>query len=143
MRKLVPTDPDEFQNGAISKDGDWLLYLSNESGRRELYVVPFPGPGEKRQVSSSGATLGAWLGDHAIVYAQPPDGKLFAVDVVAAGGSLSIGPPRPIFGGKVPPRGPMAVTSDGKRILIAAPVEDNSSAQIRLVSDWRAELAKR
>jgi Tol biopolymer transport system component len=142
-RRLVETDPDEFLNGSISRDGNWLLYVSNESGRRELYVVPFPGPGEKRQVSTSGAISGSWLGDRGIVYTQPPDGKLFAVDVEARGGSLSIGPPHAIFGGKVPPRGALAATSDGKRILIAAPVEDNASAQIRLVSDWRAELAKK
>jgi hypothetical protein len=105
--------------------------------------MPFPGPGEKRQVSTGGAIVGRWLGDRALVYAQPPDGKLFAVDLEVRGTSLVVGPPRPIFGGKPVPRGPFDVTPDGKRFLIAAPVEDHASAQIRLVSDWRAELANR
>ena len=140
---LVATDPDEFINGSISPDGKWLQYISNESGRREVYVVPFPALGEKRQVSTAGATTGRWLGDKAIVYSQPPDGKLFAVDLEASGGSLQVGAPRPIFGGKPAPRGAFDVTLDGKRLLFAVPVEDRASAQVRFVSDWRAELARK
>jgi len=140
-RMLVATDPDEFVNGSISPDGKWLLYISNESGRREVYVVPFPGLGEKRQVSTAGAITGRWLGSRAILYTQPPDGKIFAVDVEAGGGSLQVGAPRPVFGGKPAPRGAFDVTLDGKRILFAVPVEERS-AQIHFVSDWRAELAK-
>ena len=142
-RPLVATDPDEFINGSISPDGKWLQYLSNESGRREVYVVPFPVLGEKRQVSTAGAITGRWLGDKAIIYSQPPDGKLFAVDLEASGTSLRVGAPRPIFGGKPAPRGAFDVTLDGKRILFAVPIEDRASAQVRFVSDWRAELAKK
>jgi len=142
-RKLFPTDPDELQNGTISPDGKWLLYVSNETGRREIYVVPYPSLGEKRQVSTAGADSGRWLGQNAIVYQQPPDGRLFAVDVETQGGGLRLGAPRPIFGGKPPPRGPYDAARDGKRLLFAVPVEDGSSAMIRFVSDWRAELTKK
>jgi Tol biopolymer transport system component len=38
----------------FSPDGRWFVYVSNESGRDEVYVTPFPGPGEKRQVSPNG-----------------------------------------------------------------------------------------
>ena len=51
-RKLFATDPSNFFNGAISPDGRWLLYVSNETGREEMYVVPYPALGEKRQVLS-------------------------------------------------------------------------------------------
>ena len=142
-RQLFPTDPDELENGSISPDGKWLLYVSNETGRREVYVVPYPSLGEKRQVSTSGAVSRKWLGDKAIVYEQPPDGRLLAVDVDTQGGGLRLGAPRPIFGGKPPPRGPFDATRDGKRLLFAVPVEDAASAQIRFVSDWRADLAKK
>ena len=142
-RKLFPTDPDELENGAISPDGRWLLYVANETGRREIYVVPYPSLGEKRQVSTSGAESGVWLGDRAILYEQPPDGRLFAVDIDTQGGGLRLGAPRPVFGGKPAPRGPFDATRDGKRLLFAVPVEDGASAQIRFVSDWRAELAKK
>jgi Tol biopolymer transport system component/predicted Ser/Thr protein kinase len=142
-RLLFPTDPDELENGSISRDGKWLLYVSNETGRREVYVVPYPSLGEKRQVSTAGADSGVWLGTEAILYEQPPDGRLFAVDVDTDGGSLRLGAPRPVFGGKPPPRGPFDATRDGKRLLFAVPDGDASSAEIRFVSDWRAELAKK
>jgi serine/threonine protein kinase/Tol biopolymer transport system component len=142
-RLLFATDPNEFVNGAISPDGKWLLYTSNETGRQEVYVVPYPGLGEKRQVSTSGGTAGHWLGERSILYRQPPEGKLFAVDLEATGDSLRLAAPRPVFGNKVPPRGPFDVTRDGKRLLIAVPSDDSSSAQIRFVSDWHAELAKK
>jgi Tol biopolymer transport system component len=140
LRKLIPTDPDDLRTGAVSPDGKWLLYVSNETGRREVYVVPYPSMGEKRQVSTSGASSGIWLGRSAILYDQPPDGRLFVVDVDTQGGALRLGAPRPVFGGKPPPRGPFDATRDGKRLLFAAPLEDSSSAQIRFVSDWRADL---
>jgi Tol biopolymer transport system component len=140
-KKLVSTDPDWWLSGSISHDGKWLLYLSNESGRRELYVMPYPGPGEKRQISTAGAESGVWLGDRAIVYVQPPEGKLYAVDVTGADGTLAIGAPRQVFGGRLAPRGPYAAAPDGKRLLFGVPAEDSASAQIRFVSDWRADSA--
>ena len=139
-RLLFPTDPDELENGSISRDGKWLLYVSNETGRREVYVVPYPSLGEKRQVSTAGADSGIWLGDKAILYEQPPDGRLFAVDLDTEGGGLRLGAPRPVFGGKPPPRGPFDATRDGKRLLFAVPDGAASSAEIRFVSDWRADL---
>jgi Tol biopolymer transport system component len=142
-RKLFATDPSNFLNGAISPDGKWLLYVSNETGRQEIYVVPYPGPGEKRQVSTGGGVNGIWLGNRSILYIQPSDGKLFAVDLDENGASLRMGASRPVFGNKVPPRGPFDVSHDGKRLLFAVPVDDSSSAQIRFVSDWRTELAKK
>ncbi|HEY4231562.1 MAG TPA: protein kinase, partial [Thermoanaerobaculia bacterium] len=142
-RKLFATDPSEFVNGAISPDGKWLLYVSNETGRQEIYVAPYPNLGEKRQVSTAGGTGGRWLADRAILYTQPSDGKLFAVDLDAKDDSLRMGAPRVLFGNKVPPRGSFDVTRDGKRLLFAVPVDDSSSAQIRFVSDWTAELKKK
>jgi len=141
-RPLIAT-PAEEAEGAISPDGNWLMYTSNESGRREIYVVPFPGLGEKRQISTSGGTGGFWVGSRQIVFDQPPENKMFAVDLEVRGLSLMVGAPHPIFGGKAPPRGPLDVTPDGKRLLIAVPVDEEASPQIRLVSDWRADLAKK
>jgi len=46
--------------GPFSPDGKWLAYYSDESGRREVYVVPFPGPGSARQVSTDGGERPAW-----------------------------------------------------------------------------------
>ena len=151
---LLPTDGDrkarpfiataaEESLGSISPDGRWLLYASTESGRREIYVVPFPGPGEKRQVSTGGASDGRWLGNGRILFSQPPDNKLFAVDLETRGTSLMVGPPVPAFGGKPAPRGPWAVTADGKRLIFAVLSDEGGTDRLRLVADWRAELAKK
>jgi Tol biopolymer transport system component len=141
-RPLIATPASESL-GEISPDGKWLLYSSNESGRREIYVVPFPGLGEKRQISTSGADGGWWLGNNRIAFVQPPDDKLFVVDVETRGSSFLVGAARPAFGGRPLPRGPLSPAADGKRLLIAVPTDENASPQVRLVSNWPAELKKK
>ena len=47
---------------AFSPDGRWVAYTSSESGRNEVYVVPFPGPGGKWQVSQGGGAYPRWEG---------------------------------------------------------------------------------
>jgi Tol biopolymer transport system component len=148
-RPLIAT-PAEEMAGAISPDGKWLAYTSNESGRREVYVVPFPELGEKRQVSTAGGMFPAWLGSSRIYFLQPPDNKLLAVDVEARGASLLVGAAQPLFGGKPLPRSigfgtapVMAASRDGKRLLMPVPVDEEASPLVRVVSDWVAELKKR
>jgi Tol biopolymer transport system component/tRNA A-37 threonylcarbamoyl transferase component Bud32 len=137
--------------GSFSPDGKWFSYFSDESGRSELYVVPFPGPGAKRQISLGGATEGGWLNDHQITYITL-DRKLVVVDVSAKGQELEIGEPRFMFGGKpqpalldpntgfAPPSG--YFSADGKRILLRVPVEESATPVLTLVSNWPADLKK-
>ena len=50
-----------IESGAVfSPDGRWIAYSSNESGRSEVYVQPFPGPGAKRLISTGGGTSPTW-----------------------------------------------------------------------------------
>jgi eukaryotic-like serine/threonine-protein kinase len=131
----------------FSPDGDWLSYVSDESGRQELYVVPFPGPGEKRQVTSGGVDDAFWLGTTGeLAYAR--GGKLFAVRVDRQG----IGDPRLLLGGRAlrPPAGVAswqpsltASTRDGKRLLVALPIGEDVTPAMTLVTNWPAELEKR
>jgi serine/threonine-protein kinase len=55
----------EFTNrlGKLSPDGKWLAYTSNETGRFEVYVRPFPGPGGKQQISIAGGDQPMWSRD--------------------------------------------------------------------------------
>ncbi len=131
--------PDKF-----SPDGRWLAFLSDESGREELFIAPFPGPGAKRQVSKGGAETAGWLGDgHQIVYVQSGDRKLVVVDLNTRGPSLEIGASRTAFGGRPVPKGPLAVTRDGKRLLVAVPVDDKAAPQLEVVSNWASLLNKK
>ncbi|HKD17967.1 MAG TPA: hypothetical protein VKG23_08860, partial [Thermoanaerobaculia bacterium] len=148
-RPLIAT-PAEERAGRISPDGKWLAYMSNESGRGEVYVIPFPGLGEKRQVSTAGGSFPGWLGPSRVFFIQPPEGKLFAVDVEAHGASLLVGAAQPLFGGKPLPRSidlatatVVSVSPDGKRLLMPVPIDEESSPLVRVVSDWVAELRKK
>jgi len=62
---------------ALSPDGRWLAYTSNASGREEVYVQPYPGPGKAIQVSSAGGRSPAW---------NPQGGELFYAELPQAGG---------------------------------------------------------
>jgi dipeptidyl aminopeptidase/acylaminoacyl peptidase len=143
---LILTSANE-QGGKFSPDGEWLSYVSDESGRQELYVVPFPGPGEKRQVTSGGVDDAFWLGTSGeLAYAR--GGKLFTVRVNRRG----ISDPRLLLGGRAlrPPAGvsswqPSLTTStqDGKRLLVALPIGEDVSPAMTLVTNWPAELPKK
>jgi Tol biopolymer transport system component len=131
-------------SGRFSPDGRWLSYVSDESGREELFIAPFPGPGEKRQVSKDGAEGSWWLGDgHQIAYMQSSDRKLIVVDLSIRGATLEIGASRTVFGGQSLPEGPLAVTHDGKRLLVGVAVDEAAPAQLEVVSNWTAELRKK
>jgi serine/threonine protein kinase/Tol biopolymer transport system component len=149
-RPLIAT-PAEESSASISPSGAWMAYTSNESGRREVYVVPFPALGEKRQVSTAGGSFPGWLGDRQVYFVQPPDNKLVAVDVELKGASLAVGAAHQLFGGKPLPRTtvpgslatPLSVSPDGKRLLIIVPLDEESSPLVRVVSDWVSEIKKK
>ena len=61
-RKTRAVDPDGSQRESpeFSPDGRWLAYVSNQSGRHEVYVQPYPGPGERHLISTNGGEQPAW-----------------------------------------------------------------------------------
>jgi len=140
---FLATVADEFW-GTFSPDGKWLLYRSDESGKDEIYVVPFPGREGKWQISSGVVRSRPsqtvwWVGDGRRILYLTPEDKLMAVDVTVRGANLEIGASRPLFGGRPLRRGAAALTRDGTRILQAMMTEEATSA-LTLVTDWRAAL---
>ncbi len=114
----------------FSPDGRWLAYTSNESGRFEVYVRPYPGPEPATLISGDGGSDPAWSPDgRQIYYAQPPDppSVLMAVDV-APGDEFQAGRPVPLIDGwtflRTPVRG-YDVFADGS-FVIAVQDDDNS-----------------
>jgi len=81
---------------SFSPDARWLAYQSNESGRPEIYVQPFPGPGGKWQVSSAGGVEPVWSGDGREILYVSASSKLVAVPV-SAGATFSAGQPKDLF----------------------------------------------
>jgi len=149
--RLHPTAEADERNGVFSPDGRWFCYESSESGRLELYVVPFPGPGGKWQITQGGGGGGGWIGPNQIGWGTP-ELQLMASTLTTNGSDLKIGPPRPFFGGKTIPQLlgvnqvsglAMDFTRDGKRVLIAVPIAgQTASSSLTLVSNWTAELKK-
>jgi eukaryotic-like serine/threonine-protein kinase len=138
---LVAT-PAAESGAAVSPDGRWLSYISDESGKGELFVIPFPGGGAKRQISSGGALSGMWIGDGREIAYVTLSRKLMAVPVAARGSTLEIGSPRPLFGGQELP-GPGRFSPDGRRFLAMVALEEESRPPLTLVTNWWAELARR
>jgi Tol biopolymer transport system component len=128
----------------LSPDGRWMAYISNESGRGEVYVVPFPARGGRWQISNSGAAMGntgvAWSRDGKHLYFRDAAGGLMAVDAQPQGGEFHSGLPRQIFS---PPGGvrPVDAAPDGK-ILVMVQADQEVSPAITLVMNWDAELKK-
>lgn len=149
-RKPVPFVTTEFNesNGAFSPDGHWVAYQSNESGRSEVYVRPFPGPGAKWQVSANGGNAPRWKSDGRTIY-YVANGKIFAVDVREEKGNLIVGKDREHFdpatvGGINVGNGILKdISPDGNAILLSISRGMISTAPMTLVVNWDEELGKK
>src|SRR5579864_9191271 len=81
----------------FSPDGKWLAYASEETGRLEIYVKPFPGAGGKYQVSTGGGDNPHWSRDGRVLFFSTDVGEVMAVDVHESGAALQLGAPRQIL----------------------------------------------
>jgi serine/threonine protein kinase len=137
--------------GQFSPDGHWIAYTSDESGRAEIYVQPFPAPaggGSKTQVSSGGGNQPRWRRDGKELFYLSPDGKLMAVNVTG-GPIFKAGVPESLFQALVVCGRREAVsdvlrwdvTPDGKRFLIDT--AKAPSEPLTVVLNWTAELKKK
>jgi hypothetical protein len=141
------TTPFDESNAALSPDGRWLAYQSNESGRAEVYVRPFPEVNTGRwQVSTAGGTQPMWARDGRELFYAAADGRLTAVAVepdattFASGTPASLLEPAYFIAGSGPAYG---VSPDGRRFLMlkeAEAEEGAAPAQLVVVLNWFAEL---
>ncbi|MBZ5699386.1 MAG: serine/threonine-protein kinase [Acidobacteriia bacterium] len=131
----------------FSPDGRWLAYVSNESGRFEIYVQPYPGPGGKWQVSTEGGTEPVWNPKGRELFYRSGD-KMMAVDI-ATQPSFTVGKPRMLFQGPyLPTPGTLRnydVSPNGQRFLMLKASEQEQSAptQINVVLNWFEELKQK
>ncbi|MFN2597248.1 MAG: protein kinase [Pyrinomonadaceae bacterium] len=133
---------DQFQ-GKLSPDGRFIAYTSNESGREEIYVQPFPPTGDKWQISSGGGFAPLWNDNGRELFYITGDGKLMSAEVKAGGAFESV-VPRQLFQTslKLSLSYAYAVAPDAQRFLVNAPVEANTPAPMIVVLDWAAGLKK-
>jgi hypothetical protein len=139
----------------LSPDGRWVAYASNQSGRVEVYVQPFPGPGARQQISVDGGTAPAWSRDGR---------EIFYITAVSVGGQAALtkmmvvpvqlkpaftaGTPRMLFEGRYGVTADIRgydVAPDGRRFLM---VQQKDRPAMRLsdmiiVQNWIDELNER
>ncbi len=149
-RKAQPFLRTPFNEGAatFSPDGRWLAYLSNESGRPEIYVQPYPGPGGKWQISTEGGTEPVWNRNGRELFYRSGN-KLMAVQVTTQPG-FSPGKPTMLFereyGASQFPATGVAydVSPDGQRFLMVKETDQSTAVtQISVVLNWFEELKRR
>jgi eukaryotic-like serine/threonine-protein kinase len=130
----------------FSPDGRWMAYVSDESGRFEIYVQPYPGPGGKYQISTDGGNEPVWNRNGRELFYRNGD-KMMAVEITTEP-SFSAGNPKMLFqGGYVRTNASFPeydVSPDGQRFLMLKPTELAQAAptQIDVVLNWAEELKR-
>jgi eukaryotic-like serine/threonine-protein kinase len=130
----------------FSPDGHWLAYISDESGRPEIYVKPYPGPGGKWQISTEGGNEPAWNRNGRELFFRSGS-KMMAVEVTTQP-TFSAGKPKLLFEGQYVPvqAGLMGtaydVSPDGQRFLMIK-ASEQAPTQINVVLNWFEELKQK
>lgn len=127
-----------FVEHRFSPDGRWLAYESDETGQREVYVRPYPGPGGKIPISRGGGIGPGWSANgRELIYKQRD--KFYSVDVKAAP-EFTAGTPRELFA--VPGSGDYDISSDGQRFAMTVREIGSRPKQLNVVLNWTEELKR-
>lgn len=143
-RPFVAEKYDAFMP-SLSPNGKWMAYAANESGRYEIYVRPFPGPGAALQISHDGGSEPAWSRDGRRLFFRG-DRRMYAANI-AENGTLSVTGIRVLFtdafDGDMPmPHRNYDITSGGHQFVMIGAGRD-AAPQTIVVLNWMAELRSR
>lgn len=133
--------------GQFSPDGRWVAYSSNESGRWQVYVAPFPGPGSKYEISTDGGQQPRWGRAGKELFFLSRDRRLMTT-AVKAGATFEFSAPTALFETRA--HEPLTaeefftydVSADGQRILINVNAEQNNPPPVDIVLNWASGLRK-
>ena len=151
---LVPTDPgaaaqpllaeaSDERDARLSPDGNWIAYVSNESGRPEVSMRSIEGAVRRIPVSGAGGDHPVWRRDGTELFYVDPEGQLLAVPVRWRGGVPALGLPSKV---NVPRMGqghwgtPYDVSPDGSRVYLLRAGDDSGAREMRVIIGWRALL---
>ncbi|HMG32601.1 MAG TPA: protein kinase [Blastocatellia bacterium] len=151
-----PLDTTKYAQGSakFSPDGRWLSYCSNESGKPQVYVQAFPGPGPKTQVSIDGGTDPVWKRTGGELFYR--NGESMMTVAVVTEPTFSAGRPQELWKGSYShgmssscgapglTSSNYDVSADGQRFLMVRDddVQSERSSQIVLVQAWAGELGR-
>ena len=156
---VLPLDPDgkpreprevlhtEFNErlGQFSPDGRWIAYQSNRTGRFEIYVRPFPGPGRDVSISADGGAQARWNPNGQEIFYIAADDRLTAVPIrfSADGQSAEPGRPLPLFATNVGSTAPntnrqqYVVSPDGQSFVLNSALDVVSTSPIMVILNWK------
>jgi len=140
-RTITPfaTGEGSTTTGIVSPDGQWMAYASNESGRNEVYVRPYPGPGPALQVSTAGGEEPLWARKGLELFFRRGE-AVMAVELVDNRGRLSAGTAKLLFNGRYAPGGTRTgydISADGRTFVFLKLLQPRENpAQLMLVLNW-------
>lgn len=146
--KPFPFQQTDFneERAVFSPDGMWIAYQSDESGRNEVYIRPFPGPGGKWQVSTDGGSRPRWRRDGKELFFLGLDNKIMSAMIRLGSSSVDVGYVSSLFQTSflfLGERGDAYdVTGDGQRFLVLSQESDVVSSPVTLVVNWLGEIKK-
>jgi Tol biopolymer transport system component len=126
--------------GRFSPDGRWVAYRSGETGRAEIFIAPFPGPGKKTRVSGEGGANPKWRRDGRELFYLSSN-TIMAVDVDLRGAEPIVGTPHALFSVSMAQVGQQSwydVTPDGQQFLINAIRDTLAPVPFTVTSNWLA-----
>ena len=132
----------------FSPDGRWLLYMSNESGRFQAYVKPFPDGAGKWQVSTGGARYPMWSpAGNEIFYRSEEGDRMMSVTYTIVEDSFQLGRPRELFQGRfrIGPLQFYDVSPDGERFVMVQSVTEENAVDTNnpvVVLNWLDEVER-
>lgn len=143
LSPLIATEAAEL-NPTISPDGRWLAYSTDESGRLEVIVVPFPrATGAAWAISQDGGTEPRWSRSGKELFYRDGRGRMMSVPV-SSGSTFTFGAPRALFSaaGFRAYSGHQAydVSADGQRFLVTIPARTRRAQEMVVVRNWAATL---
>ncbi len=131
--------PSHESAARFSPDGRWIAYVSNETGRNEVYVLTFDRPQEKWLVSVSGGSLPAWRHDTKELFFVAADGSMMAVPI-KPGATFDYGSPTRLFRNVAIVNDVFDVSADGQKFLVNRSAAAAQAAPFVVVVNWTAEL---
>ena len=134
---------------ALSPDGRWIAYRSNESGQAEVYIQPFRPPGQqaagagaKWQVSRNGGAQPRWRGDGKELFFVTEGPTLYAAEIEVSGDVLRPSAPVALFQFQIAGTNRWDASRDGQRFLAELPLDRGTATPITVVENWQAALKR-
>jgi Tol biopolymer transport system component len=129
--------------GAFSPDGQWIAYVSDETGQPNVYVQPFRRTGAKHRISVSGGRNPHWRANGKELFYLDADGAMTAVSITTTD-TVTVGLPETLFPvGTLSLNQMFSVTRDGQRFLVnARPPNTASVSPLTVIVNWTSTLGK-